>query len=98
MDVTDLNAGPIARLLNDVAGAAKDVARSFTDPAVASAAAVGATRSLSRSDWAADERLMQWVPRYYPVKKAVVHHPVPHARGTNVAAALRPIYYYHAGT
>ena len=76
MDVTDLNAGPIARLLNDVAGAAKDVARSFTDPAVASAAAVGATRILSRSDWAADERLMQWVPRYYPVKKAVVHHTV----------------------
>src|SRR5438874_2132820 len=98
MDVNDLNAGPVARLVNDVLGAARDVARSFSEPAVANAAAVGATRILSRSDWAADENLMRWVPRYYPVKKAVVHHTVTDDGGSSVGAAIRAIYYYHAVT
>jgi len=98
MDVNDLNAGPVARLVNDVVGAAKDVARSFTEPAVASAAPAGATRILSRGDWAADENLMKWVPRTYPVRKAVVHHTVTDDGGSNVAATIRSIYYFHAVT
>jgi len=98
MDVDDLNAGPIARFVNDFVGAAKDVARSFTEPAAANAAAVGATKVLSRQDWGADESRMQWVPRTYPVQKAVVHHTVTDDGGTNVAATIRSIYYYHAVT
>ena len=77
MDVNDLNAGPVARFVGDVVGAAKDVARSFTEPSAASAASVNPTRILARSDWAADEKLMQWIPRYpKKVTKAVVHHTV----------------------
>lgn len=99
MDVNDLNASPVARLWNDIAGAAKDVAKSFTEPVSASAAPVGATRILTRSDWAADEKLMQWIPRYPKrVQKAVVHHTVTGDGGTNVAAEIRAIYYYHAVT
>ena len=98
MDVNDLNAGPLARLANDVVGAAKDIARSFTEPAAASAAPTGATRVLTRQDWAADESLMRWVPRYYPVQKAVVHHTVTDDGGTNISATIRSIYYYHAVT
>jgi hypothetical protein len=100
MDVNDLNAGPVARLVNDVVGAAKDVARSFTEPASASAAAINPTRILTRQDWAADEKLMQWIPRYPKrVQKAVVHHTVTDDGGNGqVAAAIRAIYYYHAVT
>ncbi|HEV8654893.1 MAG TPA: N-acetylmuramoyl-L-alanine amidase [Candidatus Limnocylindria bacterium] len=98
MDVNDLNAGPVARLVNDIVGAAKDVARSFTEPSVASAAAAGATRILSRQDWAADENIMSWVPRTYRVQKAVVHHTVTDDGGRNVAATIRSIYYFHAVT
>src|SRR5439155_1144031 len=68
------------------------------EPTVASAAAVGATRILSRQDWAADENLMKWVPRTYPVRKAVVHHTVTDDGGSNVAATIRSIYYFHAVT
>ena len=99
MDVDDLNQGPVARAWNDVVGAVKDIVRSYTDASYASAAPVGATRILTRSDWAADEKLMQWIPRYpQPVRKAVVHHTVTDDGGTNVAAAIRAIYYYHAIT
>src|SRR5437660_9894334 len=100
MDVNDLNAGPVVRLVNDVVGAAKDIARSFTEPARASAASINPTRILSRQDWAADENLMQWVPRYpQKVLKAVVHHTVTDDGGNGqVAATIRSIYYYHAVT
>ena len=99
MDVNDLNRGPVARAWNDVVGAVKDIVRSYTEPSYASAAPVGATRILTRQDWAADERLMQWIPRYpQPVRKAVVHHTVTDDGGTNVPAAIRAIYYYHAVT
>src|SRR5712691_10500706 len=100
MDVTDLNAGPVVRLVNDIVGAAKDVARSFTEPGAADAAAINPTRILARSDWAADEMLMQWIPRYpQKVQKAVVHHTVTDDGGNGqVAAAIRAIYYYHAVT
>ena len=100
MDVNDLNAGPVARFVGDIVGAAKDVARSFTEPGFASAAAINPTRILTREDWAADERLMQWIPRYpQKVLKAVVHHTVTDDGGNGqVAAAIRAIYYYHAVT
>jgi hypothetical protein len=99
MDVNDLNAGPVARFVNDIVGAAKDVARSFTEPTYASAA-INATRILTRSDWAADEKLMKWIPRYpQRVLKAVVHHTVTGDGGDGqVAAQIRAIYYYHAVT
>ena len=100
MDVNDLNAGPVVRLVNDIVGAAKDVARSFTEPATAGAAAINPTRILTRQDWAADERLMQWIPRYpQKVQKAVVHHTVTDDGGNGqVASTIRAIYYYHAVT
>ena len=100
MDVNDLNAGPVVRLVNDVVGAAKDVARSFTEPATAGAAAINPTRILTRQDWAADDKLMQWIPRYpQKVQKAVVHHTVTDDGGNGqVAATIRAIYYYHAIT
>ncbi len=93
MDVSDLNAGPVARLMNDIAGAFAD----FTHAGVA-AAAVGSSRILTRQDWAADESLMQWPPRYQKVQKFVIHHTVTDDGGTNVAATIRAIYYYHAVT
>ncbi|HET7701094.1 MAG TPA: N-acetylmuramoyl-L-alanine amidase, partial [Candidatus Limnocylindria bacterium] len=93
LDVNDLNAGPVARLFNDIAGAFADYTRSY-----ASAAPVGATKILTRQDWAADERLMRWPPRYQKVQKFVIHHTVTDDGGTNVAASIRSIYYFHAVT
>ncbi len=94
MDATDLNLGPVARLINDVAGAVADM----VSPAVAEAA-VGPSRILTRQDWGADETLMQWTPQYQkPHTKAVIHHTVTDDGGTNVAATIRSIYYYHAVT
>ncbi|MDP9264707.1 MAG: N-acetylmuramoyl-L-alanine amidase [Chloroflexota bacterium] len=93
MDVTDRNAGPVARLLNDVAGAINDVGRSY-----AALGASGDPPILTRQDWGADESLMQWIPQYQAVKKAVVHHTVTDDGGTNVAATIRGMYYFHAVT
>jgi uncharacterized protein (DUF3820 family) len=93
MDVSDLGAGPVARLLNDIAGAFADLRGGYAD-----AAAVGASRILTRADWAADESLMQWPPRYQKVQKFVIHHTVTDDGGSNVGATIRSIYYYHAVT
>ena len=93
LDVNDLNAGPVARLFNDIAGAFADFTR-----ASGADAAVGSSRLLTRQDWAADETLMQWPPRYQKVQKFVIHHTVTDDGGTNVAASIRAIYYYHAVT
>jgi hypothetical protein len=93
LDVDDLNAGPVARLFNDIAGAFTDFTRSY-----AAAATTGASKILTRADWAADETLMQWPPRYQKVQKFIVHHTVTDDGGTNVAAAIRSIYYFHAVT
>ncbi|MFN2520943.1 MAG: N-acetylmuramoyl-L-alanine amidase [Candidatus Limnocylindria bacterium] len=93
MDVTDRNAGPFARLWNDVVGAISDVGRSY-----AALGASGNAPILTRQDWGADESLMRWIPQYQPVKKAVVHHTVTDDGGTNVAATIRGIYYFHAVT
>src|SRR5439155_1766976 len=57
MDVSDLNAGPIARLASDLHGALSDFGRSYAEAAPAGASAIR-----SRQDWAADENLMLWAP------------------------------------
>ncbi|MBI3522194.1 MAG: N-acetylmuramoyl-L-alanine amidase [Chloroflexi bacterium] len=93
MDVDDLNAGPVARLLNDVRGALADMTAPY------SLAAAGAPKILTRQDWGADESLMKWTPQYQkPHTKAIVHHTVTDDGGSNVASTIRGIYYYHAVT
>jgi hypothetical protein len=98
LDVNDLNAEPVARFFNDVGGALADIARSFTGEGYAMAAPTGASKVLTRQDWGADESLMSWKPKYVPWQKAVIHHTVTRDGGTNVAAELRSIYYFHAVT
>jgi hypothetical protein len=93
MDVTDLNAGPLARLVNDVVGGFKDLGASY-----ANAAPVGASKILSRADWGASESLFFWTPEYKRTQKAVVHHTAGDDGGSNVSATIRAIYYYHAVT
>jgi len=53
---------------------------------------------LTRQDWGADESLMNWPPEYQRVQKAIVHHTAGDDGGTNVAATIRAIYYFHAVT
>src|SRR5437868_10256870 len=93
MDVSDLNLGPLATLLNDIRGAIADLGQSY-----ASAAPVGASKVLTRADWGADESLLNWAPEYQRVQKAIVHHTAGDDGGTNVAATIRAIYYFHAVT
>jgi hypothetical protein len=92
MDVTDLNAGPLARLANDLQNAIAMAGLSYAS------AAVGPSKILTRQDWAADESLMKWTPEYKRVQKAIVHHTAGDDGGTNVAATIRAIYYFHAIT
>ncbi|HEY8758180.1 MAG TPA: N-acetylmuramoyl-L-alanine amidase, partial [Candidatus Limnocylindria bacterium] len=92
MDVTDLNAGPLARLANDLQNAIAMAGLSYAS------AAVGPSKILTRQDWAADESLMKWTPEYKRVQKAIVHHTAGDDGGTNVAATIRAIYYFHAVT
>ncbi len=92
IDVSDLNAGPIARLFNDLRGAFADV---FDPPAASAASSV---RILTRQDWGADESKMQWPPRYEPASKFIVHQTATSDGGNDTAAAIRSIYYYHAVT
>jgi hypothetical protein len=94
MDVNDLNAGPVARLLNGVRGA---VAQMWHG-SYAAAAPAGAVKINTRQDWGADESLMKWAAKYQRVQKVVVHHTVTDDGGSNVAATLRSIYYFHAVT
>ncbi len=70
MDVSDVNAGPVAQLVNDITGAFADMWNSYAD-----AAPAGAQKILTRQDWGADESLMKWAPKYQRVQKA--DHP-PH--------------------
>ncbi|HET8568888.1 MAG TPA: N-acetylmuramoyl-L-alanine amidase [Candidatus Limnocylindria bacterium] len=94
LDVTDRNAGPLQALVNDLRGAWEDLGRSH-----AMAAPVGPSKILTRRDWAADESLMRWAPRYQrDHTMVVVHHTVTGDGGTNVAAEMRSIYYFHAVT
>src|SRR5437867_2313572 len=93
MDVSDVNAGPVAQLWNDVSGAFADMWHSYAD-----AAPGGAQKILTRQDWGADESLMKWAPKYQRVQKAIIHHTVTDDGGNNVAATIRSIYYFHAVT
>ncbi|HVR89168.1 MAG TPA: N-acetylmuramoyl-L-alanine amidase [Candidatus Limnocylindria bacterium] len=92
IDVSDLNAGPLARLANDVATALGAIGDSYAQ------GAAGAPKILTRQDWGADESLMTWTPQYQHVQKAIIHHTVTDDGGTNVASTIRAIYYYHAVT
>ena len=98
LDVSDLNAGPVARLLTGFRGALGDLARGLGTENVAMAAPTGASPVLAREDWGADEGLLRWTPRYETWKKAVIHHTVTSDGGTDVAAEMRAIYYFHAVT
>jgi hypothetical protein len=93
MDVSDVNAGPVARLVNDITGAFADMWHSYAD-----AVPVGAQQILTRQDWGADESLMKWTPKYQRAQKAIVHHTVTDDGGSNPAATIRSIYYFHAVT
>jgi len=93
MDVSDVNAGPVAQLWSDITGAFADMWHSYAD-----AVPVGAQKILTRQDWGADENLMKWTPKYQRVQKAIVHHTVTDDGGTNPAATIRSIYYFHAVT
>jgi hypothetical protein len=93
LDVNDLNAGPVARLLQGVGGAL----RGFGESGYALGAS-GASKILTRADWGADESLMKWTPKNVAAQKALVHHTVTDDGGTNVAATIRSIYYFHAVT
>ena len=93
MDVNDLNQGPLVRLMNDAVGALKELGASY-----ATAAPVGASKILTRADWGASESLFFWTPEYKRTQKAIVHHTAGDDGGSNVAATIRAIYYYHAVT
>jgi hypothetical protein len=50
---------------------------------------------VSRSAWGADESWMDWTPAYAPVDKIILHHTAS-GGGSDPAAEVRAIYYYHA--
>jgi len=52
---------------------------------------------ISRAEWGANESWRDWPPEYAPVNKMIVHHTVS-GGGTDPAAEVRAIYYYHAVT
>lgn len=52
---------------------------------------------ISRAEWGANEAWMTWPPEYTPVDKVIVHHTVS-GGGSDPAAEVRSIYYYHAIT
>ncbi|MEX0621757.1 MAG: S8 family serine peptidase [Candidatus Woykebacteria bacterium] len=51
---------------------------------------------ISRSRWGADPKLMRWGPEYRKIKKMFVHHTVTLNAGSNPAATVRAIYYFHS--
>lgn len=60
-----------------------------------------ATASVSivnRTAWGADESISTWQPEYAAPKKFIVHHTVTSDGGTDPAATIRAIQYYHAVT
>jgi len=52
---------------------------------------------ISRAEWGANEAWMTWPPEYAPVDKLILHHTVS-GGGSDPAAEVRSIYYYHAIT
>lgn len=53
---------------------------------------------VSRTVWGADELISTWQPEYAAPKKFVIHHTVTSDGGTDPAATIRAIQYYHAVT
>ena len=60
--------------------------------------AAGRPRIISRREWGCDESLRYWEPEYYPVTALVLHHTAGYDGGSNPAAVVRGIYYYHTVT
>ncbi|MHB0867606.1 MAG: N-acetylmuramoyl-L-alanine amidase [Thermoleophilia bacterium] len=63
----------------------------FISPPVASAQ----PGVISRAQWGADESLSNWDPEYAPVRKQILHHTAAD-QGSDPAATVRGIYYYHS--
>ena len=96
MDVSELNAPTLAKLASGLARFLVGSGGATIGATYALAAPTGAPKVLTRQDWGADESLMKWTPKYVPWQKAILHHTVTDDGGTNVAATIRSIYYYHA--
>ena len=92
IDAAGAAAPPLERLARDVGGALADLGRSYAE------AASPLPRIMTRADWGADESLVRWLPKYQTAQKAVIHHTAGDDGGTNVPAAIRAVYYYHAVT
>ena len=92
IDAAGAGASPIDRLVADVRGAFSDLGRSYAE------AASPLPRIMTRAEWGADESLVSWFPKYQTATKAVIHHTAGDNGGTNIPAAIRAIYFYHAVT
>lgn len=53
---------------------------------------------ISRAEWGARPDWMTWEPEYRAPKTFIIHHTVTSSGGTDPAAVVRAIYYYHAVT
>jgi hypothetical protein len=93
MDVTDVNAGPVAQLMNDITGAFADMWHSYAD-----AAPAGRAEDPHAAGLGCGRDPHEVGAKYQRVQKAIIHHTVTDDGGTNVAATIRSIYYFHAVT
>lgn len=66
--------------------------------AIAVTSVPSAPTIIPRSGWGCDEKLFNWPPEYRTIRKIVVHHTSTPDGGTDPAAMVRAIYYYHAVT
>lgn len=57
-----------------------------------------APRILSRAEWGANRRELNWTPTYTSVRKFALHHTATADGGNSPAAEVRAIYHYHAAT
>ena len=89
--------------LEDVTVLALDAGGSRVEATIAAAAAP-IPAVISRAGWGADESLRFdengeiWAPVFYPLQKFIIHHTATGSGGSNPAASVRAIYYYHAVT
>ena len=58
----------------------------------------GSPNIISRESWGANPAYLDWEPQYSKTRKVVVHHTAGGQGGSNPAAVIRGIYYYHAVT
>ncbi len=64
----------------------------------APATQTGAPRIFTRAEWGADPQYMTWPASRVPVRKFAIHHTASSDGGSDPAASIRAIYYYHAVT